>query len=236
MEIEFKSLIKLQDLDEKIKKLSLFLDSIPSQIDEINWKIENSVEIVSRTKEKLNANQKSRRDLEADVQDIKSRIAKYKQQLNNVKTNKEYSSLLKEIEDADSLIAEKEELILEEMLSADEIENEIRTAEKKAEEIKQEFSREKELLKQKAEEKEEEKKTLLNEKDRISPTIPEDQLNLYNTIFQKKSGIALSPVTDDFCSMCQIRIRPQVLNELIAQNAIILCENCGRILYMVKTA
>lgn len=45
------------------------------------------------------------------------------------------------------------------------------------------------------------------------------------------SGIALSPVTDDFCSMCHMRIRPQVLNELKEAKKLIICEACGRILY-----
>ena len=56
-------------------------------------------------------------------------------------------------------------------------------------------------------------------------------MNLYKTIFKKKNGISLSPVTGDFCSMCHMRVRPQVLNELKERNKIILCENCGRILY-----
>jgi predicted nucleic acid-binding Zn-ribbon protein len=53
------------------------------------------------------------------------------------------------------------------------------------------------------------------------------------SIFNKKNGSALSPVKGDFCAMCHMRIRPQMLNEIRDRNKIHLCENCGRILYWV---
>jgi uncharacterized protein len=234
VEIDFKKLIELQELDDKIRDVSLFLDNLPSRIQEIDRRIETSIEIVNRAKEKLSQNQKRRRQLEADVQDNKIQIEKYRRQLGGVKTNKEYSTLLKEIENSTHLIEEKEELILEEMLTADEIENEIRSAEKEAEEIKTNLLKQKAELEKTGKMKEEERRDFSGQKDEMIPAIPKDQIKPYKTIFKKMGGIALSPVTDDFCSMCQIRIRPQVLNELIAGNTVILCENCGRILYWVQ--
>ena len=67
-----------------------------------------------------------------------------------------------------------------------------------------------------------------------SPRFPPDQLKLYLRISKKMNGVALSPVTDDFCSLCQMRIRPQMLNELMEMKKIIICEACGRILYWQK--
>jgi predicted nucleic acid-binding Zn-ribbon protein len=81
---------------------------------------------------------------------------------------------------------------------------------------------------------EEKRKKLTQEKDELVPKIPSEQVSLYLKISPKKNGIALSPVYDDFCSMCHVRIRPQVLNELKSLEKVILCENCGRILYWLK--
>ena len=231
MEINFEQLINLQDIDEKIKDISNFLDSIPSQLQDIDKKITDSAQIVADAKEKLSQNQKNRRDLESDVLDRKTQIGKYKKQLNDVKTNKEYTSLLKEIGDVEREIETKEEAIISEMLSADDLESEIKTAENKAAEIKDTFLKEKDLILKKQLEQEELKSRLTEERKGLLPAIPSDQIALYKKIFSKTNGTALSPVTDDFCSLCQIRIRPQVLNELIAQQEVILCENCGRILY-----
>jgi predicted nucleic acid-binding Zn-ribbon protein len=231
VEINFEALINLQSLDEKIKDISQFLDSIPSQIQGIEKKISDSAQIVAEAKDKLSQNQKNRRNLESEVQDKKILITRYRKQLNDVKTNKEYTSLLKEIEDVEEEIEAKEEEIISEMLSADDLESEIKTAEKKAADIRDTFLREKELVLKKEKERSQVKEQLASEREGLIPGIPADQMGLYKRIFKKVHGTPLSPVTDDFCSLCQIRIRPQVINELIARQEIILCENCGRILY-----
>ena len=236
METDFEKLIQLQNLDIEIKNTSLLLEILPRQIKEIDQKIEESLKIVQDAKDKLAQNQKTRRDLEAEVQDLKGKITKYKRQLNEVRTNKEYSSLLKEIEETQARIDSLEEEIIEEMLAADDIEKEIKSADQKAVEIQNELTKQKEDILKKKKEIEDEKETLQKEKEELLPRVPSDQLNLYDQIFTKKNGIVLSPLRDEFCSMCHMRIRPQMVNELLAGNKIILCENCGRILYYPKKA
>ncbi|MFW6160989.1 MAG: zinc ribbon domain-containing protein [Acidobacteriota bacterium] len=231
MEIDFDSLIQLQEIDKEIKEISIFLNSIPAKTQEIDKKIEESSRIVAEAKDKLAENQKKRRDLENQVKDLKEKIAKYKHQLNEVKTNKEYRSLLKEIDDAQSRIDTLEEEIISELLNADDIEKEIEETSQKAEEIEKVFSQEKENLFKNKAESEKNREELVKEKEKVLPRIPQDELALYQQISRKKNGIALSPVNDEFCSMCHMRIRPQVINELKARKVIILCENCGRILY-----
>ena len=231
MDIEFEKLIQLQKLDAEIKNTSLFLENIPRQIEDINKKKENSSQIVTQAKEKMAQNQKKRRDLEAEVKDVKAKTSKYNLQLNDVKTNIEYKSLLKEIEEAQKNISEMEDEIINEMLIADEIEEEIKEATKKYSEVEKEFSKEKEILEQKQRESEAKKKELNQEKEKLISKIPDERAGLYMKIFNTKNGIALSPLTGDFCSLCHMRVRPQVLNELKGNEKIIICENCGRILY-----
>jgi predicted nucleic acid-binding Zn-ribbon protein len=233
VDIEFEKLIKLQKLDKEITDISLFLDNIPSQIEKINEKIEASSQIITLAKERMDQNQKKRRNLEAEVKDIKEQVSKYNRQLNEVKTNREYSSLLKEIEEAKQKVNDKEEEIIGEMLSADEIEEEIKTAGQNYSEAEQKFSKEKDGLQQEKNKFEAKKDKLNRQKEKLVPKIPSDQVNLYLKIYKKKSGTALSPVNEEFCSLCHMRIRPQVINELKGKEKIILCENCGRILYVV---
>jgi predicted nucleic acid-binding Zn-ribbon protein len=234
VDIDFDKLIELQNLDDEIRKTTLILEKIPLQLKNIDANIESQFQAVSQAKDKLAQNQKFRRSLEGDIQAVKAQIDKYKHQLGGVKTNKEYSALLKEIEDAQSKIDQKEEEIISEMLNADDIGEEIRKAELKANEAKEKLGKDKEALVLKRKELEKKNEELTQKKEALIPQIPREQSELYSEIFRKKGGIPLSPVTDDFCSMCQIRIRPQVLNELRAETQIILCENCGRILYIKR--
>jgi len=234
VETDFENLIQLQNLDIEINNTSLLLDDIPRQIRDIDKKIKESLKIVHDAKNKLAQNQKARRDLEAEVQDLKGKTEKYKRQLNEVRTNKEYSSLLKEIEETQVKIDSLEEEIIGEMLAADEIEKEIKSADHKASEVQKELAQQRETIYKKKKEAEDEKEKLQSKKEELLPKIPSDQIDLYQQIFSQKNGIVLSPVWEEFCTMCHMRVRPQMVNELISENKIILCENCGRILYYLK--
>ncbi len=231
MEIEFEKLIILQQLESEIRQVSLFLENTPPLIEEIDKKIEKSSHLAAAAKEKLVENQKKRRELEAEVKVVKAQVAKYKRQLNDVKTNKEYAAMLKEIKESEKKIDGLEEVIIAEMLRADEIEAEIKESNRRFAEAKEKLFQEKETISQKKKEIEEKAKQLGQDRQKLLPQIPADQVTLYLRISNKKSGIALSPVKDDFCAMCHMRIRPQVLNELRDTRKLILCENCGRILY-----
>jgi hypothetical protein len=231
VEIDFEKLIQLQQLDIEIRELNQVLDSIPPLVEEIDKKIAESALLATAAKEKMIGSQKKRRELESEVKDIKTQIGKYKHQLNEVKTNKEYTALLKEIEESEKRVDRLEETFIAEMLLEDDIQREIKTAGQKHVENQTSLTKEKDALSEKKRETEGKLKALGQRREELLPTIPADQVGLYLRIFRKKGGTALSPVKDDFCSLCHMRIRPQVLNELLSTRKLILCENCGRILY-----
>ncbi len=231
MEIDFEKLIRLQEIDSEIRKAGLFLESIPPLIEDIDRKIAESSAIAAAAKDKMAHSQKKRREIEADLKDLKVQIGKYKRQTNEVKTNKEYSALLKEIEEAERRVDSLEESFISEMLLEDDIQKEIRAANQKLAESQDKLTREKEQVFLKKREAEERTSLLESQKESLLPQLPPEQVALYLRLLRNKGGSALSPVTDDFCSMCHMRVRPQVLNELKEARKVILCENCGRILY-----
>ena len=234
MEIAFDKLIRLQYVDIEIKAISSLLEAIPGRIEAIDDEIKTTAEIIARAKEKLTANQKKRRDLESEVKDIKGQAAKFKRQLNDVKTNKEYTSLLKEIGEAEHRADKIEEAIIQEMIAADDIEKEIKAANVKKADEEGRLQKDKQVIFQEQKDFEAKKEILIKERRAILPLIPPDQIKLYNRIRAKLNGVALSPVTDDFCSICQMRIRPQLVNEIMEMKKIITCEACARILYWPK--
>ena len=234
MDVDFENLINLQRLDTEIRHLSALLNNIPTQIAEIDQKINDSAQIIEGAKENFVLNQKKRKSLEDEVNDIKEKISKYKVQLNEIKTNIEYTSLLKEIEEAQQKMDQLEEEIISLMLSSDDIEKEIKQATEKHCQEEAKLSKEKETINQKKQELEIQIKELTQEKEKLLNQIPLSQSKLYSELSEKKNGVALSPVKGEFCSMCHMRVRPQVLNELRVEKEIIFCENCGRILYWLK--
>jgi predicted nucleic acid-binding Zn-ribbon protein len=231
VDIDFDLIIELQRLDTEMRDASLVLEGIPRLIQDIDKKIQTDSKLVADARGKMSHNQKKRRDLETEVKDIKVQIAKYRRQLNEVKTNKEYTSLLKEIEEAQHKVDTLEEAIIAEMLAADDVEEEIKAATHRQGQDEESLKKEKLVLDEKMEQAEAKFASLGKEREALLPRIPREQLALYESLRQKKAGAALSPVTGDFCAMCHMRVRPQMLNEIRDKVKVILCENCGRILY-----
>lgn len=231
MDIDFDLIIELQRLDGELRDASLVLEGIPRLAQDIDRKIQATTKLVADAKDKMAQNQKKRRDLENDVKDLKAAIGKYKRQLNEVKTNKEYTSLLHEIEETQHKVDGLEEQIIAEMLAADDVEQEIQAALRRQSAEEDLLQKEKGVLDEKMKETEARHASLAKERQALLPRVPREQLKLYEALAQKKGGTALSPVTGDFCAMCHMRVRPQMLNEIRDKTAVILCEACGRILY-----
>lgn len=232
MEIDFEKLIRLQGLDIDIHQAQVLLDGIPLQQAAIDQKIAAGSQAVTAAKDKLAANQKKRRELESEVKDVRARITQHKSQQAQVKNNKEYSALLKEIEDDQRRIDGLEESIIQEMLQADDIEVEIRAALELQSKDKTVLEADKAALAKSAGEAESRIQDLGRQRETLLVQVDAEQLTLYQRIFKKKGGVALSAIRDDFCALCHMRIRPQMLNELLEKNKLITCENCGRILYI----
>jgi len=235
VDIDFELIIQLQQLDTEIRNASLVLEGIPRLIHDIDKKIQAGSKLVADAKDKMAQNQKKRRDLETEVKDIKVQIGKYKRQLNEVKTNKEYTVLLKEIEESQHKVDTLEEAIIAEMLAADDVEEEIKAALHRQGQEEESLKKEKVVLDEKLKETGAKFAGLNKERETLLPRIPREQLMLYESLRNKKGGAALSPVTGDFCAMCHMRVRPQMLNEIRDKVKVILCENCGRILYWTTT-
>jgi predicted nucleic acid-binding Zn-ribbon protein len=233
VEIAFDKLIRLQYVDIEINAVSSLLEAIPARLESFESDARAAAEVVMRAKDKLAANQKKRRDLEGEVKAVKEQASKFKRQLNDVKTNKEYTALLKEIEETQRKTETLEEEILNEMIGADDIEKEIKAANAKKSADEARIQSEKQAVMAEKAGHESRRAALESEREAILPEIPPEQLKLYERIARRMRGVALSPIKDDdFCSLCQMRVRPQMLNELQEMKQVILCEACGRILYL----
>ena len=225
-------LIKLQDVDKKIFKTKKKLREFPKLIKEIDSKIEKSIQIVETAKKRLIENEKARKKLELDVEEYKEKIKEKKVALNSIKTNKEYSSMIAEIEYLEKKKEEAEEKVIASLIETDEIQEEIKRAEEEREKVKGVYEKEKEEVLKQHKEEEEHLKELEEKRKKIVENIDDEYIKLYIDLGKTRGGIPLSKVVDGFCSECYMKIRPHVLVELKKGKDIITCENCGRILYL----
>ena len=233
MHPSIKHLIELQAIDLRLDELRALVASFPKRLAEIDARVEAARKQLAAAKEALTGSLKDRKKYEMDVEQWKERIRKYKDQLYEVKTNEAYKALQSEIQTVETEIAKAEDRLLERMVTGEEYERQVKAAERALKEVEGAAHADRQKLegKQAAAQKELDQDT--GERQRAVANIPEDLLDHYQRIARKHNGVALAEVRDETCTLCRVRVRPHVYQELRRETSqeIFHCESCTRILY-----
>jgi predicted nucleic acid-binding Zn-ribbon protein len=165
------------------------------------------------------------------IKDSQVAIKKYEGQLNEVKNNREYDAISKEIEIQGLEIQVCEKRIKE---AEFEIKNKTEGYEKTQESLefsKGELDIKKQELSTITEETQIEENTLLEKVDSASEKIEDRLLKVYNKLRNSfRNGLAVVSIERDSCSGCHNKIPPQLQSEIRQRKKIIICEHCGRVL------
>ena len=224
-------LYALQQKDDQLKEIESIIKEIPLQIKALETERDARSEMIEKAKKKLQNNVEDRKKLEREIAAIKDKIVKYKDQMKKVTTNKEYQGFSNEIKFEETNITAVEEKIIEKMVEADEIMGIIRETESEFNKIAAEYNLK---IKDMNSHLEYQKNKLSEEtknKKELRAKVATNLLKAYDNLFVKKAGKVVSFVQTDFCGVCNIKIRPQVLSELVISNDVLICESCGRILF-----
>jgi uncharacterized protein len=234
VEAELKSLIELQRVDQGLSHLRDTLKASPLRIQALSAELEQFVRAIEEQKVSLSANQKERRQLEGNVQEIRSKIARHKDQLYEVKTNEQYRAMLKEIDAEEANIRRVEDRILEKMLAGEQIDRQIHEATARLESEKKRVEAEIGELESGRKEAERERDEAEARRNALVETLSKNTYALYERLFKARNGIALAEVRNGFCGGCHVRLRPQVYNDVRTSDGLLTCEACSRILYYVQ--
>ena len=131
---ELEKLISLQTCDMEMRALESRLEQIPKEIEALEKEVATERANVKAAEEALNESKKTRRTLEGELELVESKIAKYRDQLMQVKSNDEYKAMQKQIQVAEEEISTKEDLILIKMEDTDSLQLELATRKKEVEE------------------------------------------------------------------------------------------------------
>jgi predicted nucleic acid-binding Zn-ribbon protein len=186
---------------------------------------------LAAAREAVESCQKARRKYESELQDLEAKRSKYKGQLMDVKTNKEYTAMLHEIEGVEREIRAREDLVLAEMERAEGLAAEVkreeqafRTADEQAQARGREMDEEERRLAAEAD-------RLAAERDVVAAEVPTAMLELFQRVARVR-GTAVSEATKDaMCSQCHVKLRPQMFVDLKRGEEIFQCPQCNRILY-----
>lgn len=231
MKNDIERLKQAQVLDSEIYGAKQLLDEIPLRLRELDQAVESEKKKLLSFEEELRSIQLQQKQKEADLQDRESKIKKYEIQLDQVKTNKEYSALQTEIRSLKADNSLLEEGIIELFDRVDSCQAKLKTEKERLAGVDTEAKAKRSTLEQQAKEAEKRICELSAKRKELIEGVDSEIASLYEKIVKSKRGLALTRIDGEVCSACHVQLRPQQINEIRMGEKVVLCEQCSRILY-----
>jgi predicted nucleic acid-binding Zn-ribbon protein len=224
-------LIELQKMESATAKISTQKRNLPDLITALDAEFQAACVVLEKEREELEALRKHKREKDSLMQKGQETLRRSKERLSEVKTNKEYQSILKEIETIEAKNSQMEDETISLLDELDGREKAMKARQEELEGQRRRYEEEKakmaeELNSLAAELEESQKKS-----DALKQQIPADMLRKYEQIIKAGRGVAVVPVWKEVCDGCHMSIPPQLYNELQKFKSLVTCPNCSRIMY-----
>jgi len=229
---QIRKLVEIQKLDAQIYDIRKELKEKPALLEQLKQEFEAQKANLNTLEEKSKAVQVSRKSLEGDLMAKEEAIAKANMQLSQIKTNKEYTAKLSEIENIKADKSMIEEKILISYDDVDKIKADIEKEKGILDQKSKKYQSSKQEIEGHIKELEDRLKVLQSQRKQITPDIEKELLNRYEKILVNKEGLAIVPVEGTSCGGCFMNVPAQIINEMKMHDKLIYCEMCSRILYL----
>lgn len=233
MSPDLERLIRLQKLDQDAETRRRTLADLPAALQALDERINTRQQTLDAAKARQAENQASRRALDKELAVVQGRLTKFKDQLMEVKTNKEYLAMQHEISMAQDGVRTFEDKILEVMVAADELDGEIKAAEKALAEEKVKVNEERTTRQKQSTTMESEIAELTGARAKVVAEMSREAVALFDHVSRARKGHAMAEARDGHCTACHVRLRPQLFNEVRKGDKLIQCDSCTRILYTI---
>ncbi len=227
------NLVKLQSIQSGKKRINAMLSKVDKKFSDLDRELVASRAIVDKKEGDLENQRKKYREIESELNMNAPRIDKSKEKLRAVKNNKEYQSLLKEIEDLKKQSSSMEDNMLECLEQTEKLEAAIKESETEFQSIKEHIQHEKEDVGKAAEKGKLELETLNAEWEQVSAAVAPEILKTFEKTRQLVGGVTIAPVINAVCQGCHMNIPPQLYNDIQRFDSLKYCPSCQRIIYPV---
>lgn len=208
--------------------------SHPQRVAEADSRLAEATQALDSVRQRLKDNQDARRALDKDIALYQGRLSKFRDQQSAVKTNREYQALGHEIETAQKELGSVEEKVLERMMDADTIAVAIKEAETRFAARRKEIEAEKQELTDEIATLQRTLATATQQRDALLADLNPQLVAMFEQVSRVRKGIAVTTATrDGLCSVCHVRLRPQVFQQVRHNDTIVQCDSCQRILYYI---
>ncbi|MBW2004790.1 MAG: hypothetical protein JRI72_09285 [Deltaproteobacteria bacterium] len=231
MDKELEALLMIQSIDIRFDEIKKEKEEFPKEIEKLKKNLDFLSNAMEQDLSSIEELKKERRTVERELEDVENKFQKSKLRLSDVKTNKEYQAVLKEIEDLKELIFEKEEVVIKCMEDIEIQEGERAGNSDTWGESQKEYKNKQEEFSQRMRDIDEEVQSINGKRAKLCQNVDKNLLERYNRLRKNLRGRVVTQVINTICQGCNLGIPPQQYNELIKGGSIKSCPNCNRIIY-----
>jgi predicted nucleic acid-binding Zn-ribbon protein len=224
-------LIELQALDDKIEQINNKKAKGPLRIRELKDTLDAAEADFQKDFDQLELFKKERRRIEQEIQDLENKIEKSTTKLYSIKSNKEYTAALKEIDDLKKIKFVTEDKVIQAMEQIEEIEKKSLEHKKRQPEMRAQFEKAKTEIEKELAALDRDLGDLNGRREILIQSVDQDLLKRYEVLKDRRGGRAISQVIAGVCQACHINIPPQKFNDLIRGESLLTCPHCHRIIY-----
>lgn len=236
MNADLQRLIDLQRLDSASLDAQRRLAEAPQREKALSARLDVAREQLATAKQRLAENQTARRTIEKDVAMHQGRLSKFREQAMAVKTNQEYHAIQHEITFAQTEIKKLEDAILERMMEGDDLTALVKRAEAELAAEQKAVEADRRAMQNEATELQASLARIAGEREALVAALDTQVLSTFEQIARKRNGVAVAEARDGVCTICHVRLRPQVFNTVRRNESIVQCDHCNRILFFVPAA
>ena len=230
METKLRQLYSLQQIDSSLDELEELKGDLPGRIRDLEAQEAALKEQLAALETTMRTAFTQRDSADGEIIVLRERAEKYKTQQFQVRNNREYDALTREMDAAQDTIVrlEKEMEMLEGKATL--ARTDIETVKLSLTELDGALGEKRAALAEVSKTTEEEEGKLRHEREKIVHRIAKGDMAQYERIRRAKKGKAVVPVRRGACGGCFARVPPQKLLELRQNSKLYLCEHCGRII------
>jgi hypothetical protein len=233
MNSDLERVIALQRLDSAAHDAQRRLAEEPEREKALDARLDAAKQQLATAKEQLAANHSARREIEKDVAVHQGRLSKFREQAMAVKTNQEYHAVQHEIAFAQTEIKTREDQILELMVAADELSAAVKKSEAGLSAEQKAVEADRQALSAERTELTAALSRIATDRATTVSGIAPQVLATFDLVARRRNGVAVAEARDGICTICHVRLRPQVFNTIRRNDDIVQCDHCQRILFFV---
>ncbi len=229
-------LYELQLIDDQLDELEELRGDLPLAVNELKSRI-SSIQANIKEKEDLKEELlEKRKNNDEEIERLNENLKKFKSQLYQVRNNKEYDALTKEIDHTEEKIVQLEDENKESENMVEKLKVEIEELLPQVEELEAEIAEKEEELKKIIKANEREELKLTKEREKIASQIRKSDYNTYMRVRKALRGKAIATISRGACTGCHNVVPPQRQIEIKANKRLYTCESCGRLLVSPEIA